>query len=73
MEGNFTFVICIKNLLRIGLHLDVYELVFFKLGMMIGMTKVDISSQCKLPRPSVKVTRFQEIWNFCINCNHSVV
>ena len=35
-----------KKMFKIGLHVDVYEPVSFKVGMMIDMTKLYIMSGC---------------------------
>ena len=39
---NSTEVMFIKNRIKNGLHLYTYELISFKLGMMMGMTKLYI-------------------------------
>ena len=40
-ENNFYYTDCIKNM-NIGMHLDVYEPLWFKLGMMMGVTELYI-------------------------------
>ena len=49
------------------MHLDYYELVWFKLAMMIGNTKIYILILVRVTFPWFKVTGTQESRNFCVN------
>ena len=64
--NNCCFIDCFKNF-NVGMHSDVYESIWFKLGMMIDTVVLYILILVKLTWPWFKVTGMLESKIFCAN------